>query len=160
MWMLQFPAQVSASCQSTPAHYLWRDTQIQCLVLDLDKNYMYLDENRSRKNLHKTIPNPKIIILRIQIKNSIFSWKVQLDAIQVSLVSVNISNIKTGLFIFNFNYSNFDQVICIFEKCNFTFVEAETKKSITLLFVPCTAVSCTITLKNPALMWFPHMSCH
>ena len=24
VWMLQFPAQASASCQSTPAHYLWR----------------------------------------------------------------------------------------------------------------------------------------
>ena len=56
------------------------------IVLDLDKNYMYLDETRSRKNLIKTIPNPKNIILRIQIKNSIFSWKDQLDAIQVSLV--------------------------------------------------------------------------
>ena len=67
------------------------------MVLDLDKNYLYLDEIRSRKNLHKTIPNPKNIILRIQIKNSIFSWKNQLDAIQVSLVVV--SNVKTGSYI-------------------------------------------------------------
>ena len=37
------------------------------------------------------------IILCIQIENSIFSWKDQLDATQVSLVV--ISNIKTGLYI-------------------------------------------------------------
>ena len=57
---------------------------------------MHLDETRSRKNCHKTIPNPtndrKKIILRIQIENSIFSWKDQPDAIQVSLVV--ISNTK------------------------------------------------------------------
>ena len=27
-------------------------------------------------------------------------------------------------------------------------------------FVPCTAMSCIITLKNPALMRFPHISCY
>ena len=57
---------------------------------------MYLDETRSRKNRHKTIPNPKNdhkkIILCFQIKNSIFSWKDPVDAIQISLVV--ISNIK------------------------------------------------------------------
>ena len=64
--------------------------------MDLGKTYRYLDETRSRKNRHKTIPNPtndhKKIILCFQIKNSIFSWKDQLDAIQVSLEV--ISNIK------------------------------------------------------------------
>ena len=27
MWIVEFPAQASASCQSTQAHFFWRDTQ-------------------------------------------------------------------------------------------------------------------------------------
>ena len=57
--MLQFPAQVSASCQSSPAHYLWRDTQIQCLKISasIGTNYEHATPDFSQKR-HVDLPFP------------------------------------------------------------------------------------------------------
>ena len=50
MWIVAFPAQVSASCQSTPAHYLGRDTQIQ-----VSKTNNCLGTNYKQAPLHLNV---------------------------------------------------------------------------------------------------------
>ena len=87
MWILTFPAQASASTENKPAHYLWRDNQIQLpnslrssnnkhaghhlhilvpllltIVLDWGKTHMYLDETRIEKTFTKQFKTLKMTI--------------------------------------------------------------------------------------------------